>query len=68
MNMNSRKDQRVIRWHPSTAMFVGVNHDSTDVQLRKNSVGMPEIYWLSHLGQQEKTTQDAQKGRSARPQ
>ena len=68
MNMSSRTNQRFIRRHPSTAMFIGVNHDSTHVQLRENSVGMPEIHWLSHLGQQEKIPQDAQKGRSARPQ
>jgi hypothetical protein len=36
--------------------------------LRKNYCGTVEIQWSAHLGQQENTAQDAQKGRPARPQ
>ena len=37
-------------------------------RLRKNSVRTQEFHWFVHLGQLEHTTQDAQKGRPARPQ
>jgi hypothetical protein len=36
--------------------------------LRKNYCGTVDIQWSAHLGQQENTAQDAQKGRPARPQ
>jgi len=31
--MSNGTDQRVIRWHPSIAMFVGVNQCSTQLQV-----------------------------------
>ena len=37
-------------------------------RLQKNYCGTVKIQWPAHLGQQENTTQDAQKGRPARPQ
>jgi hypothetical protein len=37
-------------------------------RLRKKYCGTVKIQWPAHLGQQENTTQDAQKGRLARPQ
>jgi hypothetical protein len=37
-------------------------------RLRKNYCGTVGIEWYPQLGQQETTAQDAQKGRSARPQ
>ena len=36
-------------------------------RLRKNYTNAPEFRWSARLGQQENTTQDAQKGRPARP-
>ena len=37
-------------------------------RLRKNYVGTPVLHWSVRLGQEENTTQGAQKGRPARPQ
>jgi hypothetical protein len=42
----------------------GVDHDEAR-SLRKNYCGTVEIQWSVHLGQQENTVQDAQKGRPA---
>ena len=44
----------------------GEGHESG--RLRKNYCGKVEIQWRAHLGQQENRSENAQKGRSARPQ
>ena len=37
-------------------------------RLQKNYLGTPALHWAVRLGQEENTTQGAQKGRPARPQ
>ena len=58
----------LVEGRPHRAMQNPFLTGPSTISLRKNYVSTRELHWSACLGQQEDTTQDAQKGRPARPQ